>query len=244
MTPARKPFVIRVGSQKGGEGKTVIAINLSLALAALGNKVLLVDADLHTAGIIYSLGLDEGKVSFLDILQDGVEPNKAIRRYDAGNIDLITQNFAYGPFNPNPDLAQKMALQITKLDYDFIVVDSGSATLMEPVVGYYSDFINVVKPLPNNVESEAIMIKRYEKLGVIYKVVLNEFGRSTKTDINTDRVESILSRKIDIILPHDPTVVESLNKKTPAYLLDKNAPFSKAIEKLAQLYSNPSKNSK
>ncbi|MNR33635.1 Flagellum site-determining protein YlxH [compost metagenome] len=49
--------VIAVTGGKGGVGKTNVAINLSLALAERGRKVILLDADLGLANVDVLLGL-------------------------------------------------------------------------------------------------------------------------------------------------------------------------------------------
>ena len=54
-----KPFfpqVIGVASGKGGAGKTTVSINLAVALAMRGHKVMLLDADLGMANAQIALG--------------------------------------------------------------------------------------------------------------------------------------------------------------------------------------------
>src|SRR5689334_13429854 len=68
--------VVAVTSGKGGVGKTMTAVNLSLLLAETGAKVLLVDADLGLANADVMLGMEAGRhighILFTDCLPEDV----------------------------------------------------------------------------------------------------------------------------------------------------------------------------
>ncbi|MHB8391847.1 MAG: P-loop NTPase, partial [Acidobacteriaceae bacterium] len=51
--------IIAVGSGKGGVGKTTVAVNLSIALARLGNRVGLLDADVYGPNVPLMMGSRE-----------------------------------------------------------------------------------------------------------------------------------------------------------------------------------------
>ncbi|MCF6281605.1 MAG: MinD/ParA family protein [Candidatus Polarisedimenticolaceae bacterium] len=57
MVTPRPVRVIAVTGGKGGVGKTTVAVNLSIALANMGRRVMLLDADLGLANIDVVLGL-------------------------------------------------------------------------------------------------------------------------------------------------------------------------------------------
>src|SRR4249920_2943609 len=67
--PAKAPRILSLANQKGGVGKTTTAINLGTALAAIGERVLIVDLD-PQGNASTGLGIDRRnrRVSTYDVL--------------------------------------------------------------------------------------------------------------------------------------------------------------------------------
>src|SRR5215469_8969211 len=61
--------LIAVGSGKGGVGKTTVAVNLSIALARLGNKVGLLDADVYGPNVPLMMGINQTPMAKGDRIQ-------------------------------------------------------------------------------------------------------------------------------------------------------------------------------
>src|SRR5262245_29639638 len=123
----RPPQVILVTSALPREGKTTAAANLAVTLAQLGDRTLLMDADLRKPGVGRLLNLTEGKYAGLSSYLAGVSSLDLVTVAHPSIANLVA--IPTGPLPPNPaDLlsSHKLADAVRQLrtQYKFIVIDS------------------------------------------------------------------------------------------------------------------------
>jgi chromosome partitioning protein len=120
--------VLALVNQKGGCGKTTTAVNLAAALSAAGERVLLVDLD-PQAHATLALGCAiEDEPSLVDVLRERVTVREAVQTAPGG-IWLLPATAELAEFEEEaarsiaPERALRRALALSRLAYDFAVLD-------------------------------------------------------------------------------------------------------------------------
>lgn len=130
----RASRVLLVTSARHGEGKSVTAANLALALADSGLRVLLVGADLRRAPTVRLFPDDDDGPGLSLVLAAAVAPEAAIR--SSGDLDLLPAGTL--PPNPSELLGSERAREVfTQLRerYDYVLVDTPPSLLLaDPAV--------------------------------------------------------------------------------------------------------------
>jgi polysaccharide biosynthesis transport protein len=123
---------ILVTSPGPSEGKSTIAVNLSVVMAQAGNRVLLVDTDLRRPRLHYTFGVS-GEKGLTSVLLGAAQVTDVIKSTEVIGLDVLT----CGPLPPNPaELLHSEGFQKLLKDlegrYDRVVLDS-------PPIGVVTD---------------------------------------------------------------------------------------------------------
>ena len=176
--------IIAVASNKGGVGKSTVAVNLSVALARLGARVGLVDADITGPNIPTMLGIEEGGLA---------EGAGGMHTIEAFGVRAASIGFVLPKGTPvvwrGPMIGSGVRQLIVDIEWgelDYLIVDlppgtsdaSMSLAQQVPVAGA----VIVATPQRVAVEDATKAIGMFDRLGVpIFGIVENMtsdvFGR-------------------------------------------------------------------
>lgn len=117
--------VVTVTSGKGGVGKTTTTANLGTALAVLGKKVAVVDADIGLRNLDVVLGLENRIVyDLVDVVEGRARLRQALikdKRYP--DLCLLPSAQTRDKNAVNPDQMAELCRQLAA-EFDFVLIDS------------------------------------------------------------------------------------------------------------------------
>src|ERR1044072_3648226 len=196
--------VIAFANQKGGVAKTTTTLNLAVAFAETGHRVLCIDLD-PQGNLTMSQGIDPDKVekSLYDVLVNDMPISEIIQHREidiaVSSIDLAGAEIAMSTKSGRERSLEK-ALKEVSGDYDFVCIDT------PPSLGLLT--INAL-----TAATKVIVPVQCEYLSMRGLVQLQNTLKMIQENLNPDvRIEGILPTMLDSRTVHAKEAVEILEE--------------------------------
>ncbi len=237
--------VIAVTGGKGGVGKTNLSVNLSIAIAEMRRRVVLMDADLGLANVDVLLGL-KTKYTIADVL-DGSRSLTEVLLNGPGGIRVVPassgiQQMAELSAQEHAGLIHAFSELSDQLDV--LVVDT-AAGISDTVVSFVraaQEVIVVVCDEPSSITDAYALIKLLNvEHGVFRFRVIANMTRSTQEGINLfTKLNTVCDKFLDVSLqyignvPFDENVRKAIQKRQPLLQFAPRTKAAVAIKGIAQ----------
>jgi chromosome partitioning protein len=196
--------VIAFANQKGGVAKTTTTLNLAVAFAESGHRVLCIDLD-PQGNLTMSQGIDPDKVekSLYDVLVNDMPISEIIQKREidiaVSSIDLAGAEIAMST-KIGRERSLEKALKEVSGDYDFVCIDT------PPSLGLLT--INAL-----TAANKVIVPVQCEYLSMRGLVQLQNTLKMIQENLNPDvRIEGILPTMLDSRTVHAKEAVEILEE--------------------------------
>lgn len=178
--------VIAVTSGKGGVGKTTVAVNLALILAELGNRVLVVDADLGLANVDMMLGMESARHIGHLLLTNYTPDEVAVIgplgvHFISGGSGL--KELADADGKDRRTLLDKLAVYYHEFDYVLIDTSPGIGSGVIDFLSSADEALVVTTPEPTSLRDTYALLKtldcRYPDLTVHLVINMSDSAKQT-----------------------------------------------------------------
>jgi flagellar biosynthesis protein FlhG len=233
--------IIAGSSGKGGVGKTNIAINMALAYAQLGKKVVVMDADLGLANVNVVLGIIP-KYNLYHLIRKQKKMKEIIQETSYG-IQIVAGASGFSKIaNLTEDERNSFIGELSELSAaDVLIIDTG-AGVSNNVLSFIAaadDAIIVTTPEPTAITDAYGIIKiiatEIDNLNLGLKLIVNRVHSVTEGKKVAQRVINIagqfLNLKVDYLgfVYDDDLVHNAVVKQKPFLMMDSKGKASMCI---------------
>lgn len=233
--------IIVVTSGKGGVGKTTVTANLGMAIAQLGRKVVLIDADFGLRNLDLLLGLENRVVyTAIDALAGDCRLEQALvkdKRQEGLALLPAAQNRTKESISPRQ---MRMLVAALAKYYDYILVDSPAGIEMgfRNAIAAVREALIVTTPEVAAVRDADRVIGLLEAYGIKkVNLIINRLKPimvEQQQMMSVEDVMEILAVELIGIIPDDEIVIVSSNRGEPL-TLEKNLSLpGQAIQNIAK----------
>jgi len=240
----RRARVVAVTSGKGGVGKTSTSVNLGIALAQQGKRVVILDADLGLANVEVLLGLNS--LYNLQHVIDGEKSLMQVLVQGPGGLQLIPGSSGIAKLaDLGPKARANIIHGLDELQYetDFIIIDT-MAGIGQNTVSFCAaadELILVTTPEPSAIVDAYAMIKTVHHVhdDVPVRVVVNMVGSEEQARAVANKLgrvsQQYLNKQISCLgyIFRDQHVSQGVMQSHPFLLRFPTAPAAKCVHALA-----------
>lgn len=239
--------VIVITSGKGGVGKTTSSANLGMALAQLGKRLVLIDADFGLRNLDLLLGLENRIVyTAQDVLAGNCRLEQALVK-DKRQPNLCLLPAANNRMKESVT-PQQMEQLVALLDgqFDFILIDSpaGIEAGFQNAIAAAREAVIVTTPEIAAVRDADRVIGLLEAHGITdIRLILNRLRPAmvkANDMMSVEDVQEILAISLVGIIPDDEQVIISTNRGEPLVLAETPSMAAKAFTNVARRLSGES----
>lgn len=206
----RRARISAVTSGKGGVGKTFISANLAAALARLGEKVLVLDADLGLANLDVVLNLFP-KVTLHDVFTGKAQLDEAILPAPGGFSVLLAGSGLVEYSRLTPEVRDQLLhiIETVAPRFDRILIDTGAgiSDVVLYAVSLADEVIVVATPEPTSLTDAYATIKvlATQQSRTAVSLVVNQVSRSGEGRVIRGQLQMVIDRFVTPTLA-DPSV--------------------------------------
>ena len=223
--------VIGIMSLKGGVGKTSVVAALGSALAELGERVLLVDANFNAPNLGIHFNLIDPEKTLHDALLRKANISDVV--YAVGNLDIIPSSIFEN--QKVSFLKLKDYLRPLKRKYDIILLDSPPSLEEEGLATLYAadEIFFVATPDNATLSNTLKSINRTNERGTkVNGVILNKV-HDKDFELTLKQIEDTTSVPVMAVIPYEIGVLEAQSNFLPSTEWKPNSKASKEFKKLA-----------
>lgn len=239
--------VLAVTSGKGGVGKSVVALNLAVALARHGQRVLLVDADLGLGAVGILLGISP-EYTLEDLLQGRCRLEEVVAKGPEEISILPAAAEGDAAFWVEAELSQRVAEELREFeaDFDFVLVDTGAGIGVATVdfVAAAGEALLLVTPEPTAIADAyatlKVLLGRQPTLrpGLLVNMADSTSEAAMLHQKFRELVRRFLGAEIDNrgYIPLDRYVREAVKRQMPFVLAMPPSPAAEAVAEIASQF--------
>ena len=231
-----KPYLIRISSQKGGVGKTVVAVNFAAALQQMGKSVLLVDADFTNPSIGIDLGLEDIDAGSLEVIRGRIKISEAVVKDRRTGLIILPGRLSSRQVSLNDRDVHIFAESLRSTNFDFVVIDTAPGVISDEAVKSYDEAFILTTPDFPSCTSAMRLAKVYKKFGIKQRLVVNRV-QNMSYELTIREIEEIYGSKVFCVLREDSIVPISVSERIAAYAMKKNSRFCRDIRHMALSFS-------